>query len=142
MEAETINRQLTRARDVFLGVLEVLEEGLLVPGDALVDVGGGVGEALGLSRLATEHTARATSTNDRIVRQHRYSPVEVRADLVGSTSLKGMALSAAGLEETSTLASVTCATQIRHCAHRVQISRNTHLQRKACRLEEKGRVKG
>ena len=49
------------------GVLEVLEEGLLVPGDALVDVGGGVGEALGLSRLATEHTARATSTNDRIV---------------------------------------------------------------------------
>ena len=90
------------------GVLEVLEEGLLVPGDALVDVGGGVGEALGLSGLATEHTARATSTNDRIVRQHRYSPVEVRADLVGSASLEGMALSAAGLEETSTLASVTC----------------------------------
>ena len=49
------------------GVLEVLEESLLVPSDTLVHVGGGVGEALGLSRLATEHTARATSTNDRIV---------------------------------------------------------------------------
>ena len=42
-------------------VLEVLEEGLLVPGDTLVDVGSGVGEALGLTSLATEHTKRATS---------------------------------------------------------------------------------
>lgn len=45
------------------GVLEVLEEGLLVPGDALVDIGGSVGEAIGLTSLATEHTVRATSTS-------------------------------------------------------------------------------
>ena len=37
-----------------LGVLEVLEEGVLVPGNTLVDVGGGVGEALTLTRLAAE----------------------------------------------------------------------------------------
>ena len=120
------------------GVLEVLEEGLLVPGDALVDVGGGVGEALGLSRLATEHTARATSTTDRTVRQHRNSPVEVRADLVGSASLEGMALSAAGLEETSTLASVTCAVTVQILRIACKMKRYTHLQRKACRLKEKG----
>lgn len=46
------------------GVLEVLEERLLVPGDALVDVGSGVGEALGLTSLATEDTVAATSTLD------------------------------------------------------------------------------
>ena len=39
-----------------LGVLEVLEEGVLVPGNALVDVGSGVGEALTLTRLAAEDT--------------------------------------------------------------------------------------
>ena len=52
-------RLLTYSRRTHLfGVLEVLEEGLLVPGDTLVDVGGGVGEALGLTRLAAEDTER------------------------------------------------------------------------------------
>ena len=37
-------------------VLEVLEHGLLGPCNTLVDVGSGVGEALGLSGLATEDT--------------------------------------------------------------------------------------
>ena len=41
-----------------------------------------------------------------------YSPVEVRADLVGTASLESVALSAAGLEETSTLASVTCGVRV------------------------------
>ena len=39
-------------------VLEVLEEGLLVPGDTLVHVGSGVGEAIGLTGLTAEDTAR------------------------------------------------------------------------------------
>jgi hypothetical protein len=37
-------------------VLEVLEERLLVPGDALVDVGGGVGEVLRLASVTAEDT--------------------------------------------------------------------------------------
>jgi hypothetical protein len=37
-------------------VLEVLEERLLVPGDALVDVGGGVGEVLCLASVTAEDT--------------------------------------------------------------------------------------
>ena len=40
------------------GVLEILEQRLLVPCYALVDVGGGVGEALSLTGLAAEDTAR------------------------------------------------------------------------------------
>lgn len=67
-----------------------LEEGLAVPGNALVDVGGGVGEAVSLSRLAAEDT------------------VKVGADLVGATSLGGVALSATGLEDAGTLANVAC----------------------------------
>lgn len=38
------------------GVLEVLEESLLVPSDTLVHVGSGVGEALRLTGLATKDT--------------------------------------------------------------------------------------
>lgn len=67
-----------------------LEESLSVPGDALVDVGGSVREAVGLSRLAAEDA------------------VEVGADLVGTASLGGVALSATGLEDTGTLANVAC----------------------------------
>ena len=77
------------ARDVLLGVLKVLEEGLLSPSNALVDVGGSVGEPLDLASLATKE------------------PMEVGADLVGLACTDGMALSAASLEETGTLASVT-----------------------------------
>ena len=43
------------ARDVLLGVLEVLEEGVLVPSDTLVYVGGGVRVALALAGLTTEN---------------------------------------------------------------------------------------
>lgn len=71
-----------------------LEEGLAVPGNALVDVGGGVGEALGLSRLAAEDA------------------VEVGADLVGAASLGGVALSATGLEDAGTLANVAWKSQL------------------------------
>ena len=48
-----------RARTHLFGVLEVLEESLLVPSDTLVHVGSGVGEALRLTGLATEDTANA-----------------------------------------------------------------------------------
>ena len=45
------------ARDVLLGVEEVVVEGILAPLDALVLVSGGVGEALGGAGDATEETA-------------------------------------------------------------------------------------
>ena len=47
---------LTGTRNVLLGVLKVLEESVLVPGNALVDVGLGVREALDGTGLATEET--------------------------------------------------------------------------------------
>lgn len=76
-------------RNVLLGVFKVLEEGLSFPSNALVDVGGCVRETLGLTGLSANET------------------VKVRADLVGLASTKGVTLSASGLEDTSTLRSVT-----------------------------------
>lgn len=76
--------------DVLLGVLEVLEESVLVPGDALLLVGVGVGVAVDLSGLAAEET------------------VKHGADLVALTLLQGVALRAAGLEEVGTLLSIAC----------------------------------
>ena len=78
------------AGNVLLGVLEVLEEGVLVPGDALLLVGVGVGVALDLASLAAEKT------------------VKHGADLVALTLLQGVALSAAGLEEVGTLLGIAC----------------------------------
>jgi hypothetical protein len=52
--------------NVLLGVLEVVEEGLLSPGDVLLDVGLGVGETGSLAGLAAKDA------------------VQVRADLVGT----------------------------------------------------------
>jgi hypothetical protein len=49
------------------------------PGNALVDVGGGVGETLDLTGLSSEKT------------------VEVRSNLVGLAGTEGVALSASGL---------------------------------------------
>ena len=77
------------ARNVLLGVLEVLEESVLVPVDSAVLVGIGVGEAGNLARLAAEET------------------VELRANLVALAGLQGVALCATGLEETSALLGVT-----------------------------------
>lgn len=77
------------ARDVLLGVLQVLEQGILVPGDTLADVGSRVREARSLTSLAAEQT------------------VEVRTLLVSSTSLDGVALSTLGLEDLSTLSDVS-----------------------------------
>ena len=77
------------AGDVLLGVLEVLEEGLLVPLDALLLVRVGVGVALDGAGLAAEQA------------------VQGRADLVGAAGLDGVALRAARLEEVGTLLGVT-----------------------------------
>ena len=44
------------ARDVLLGVLQVHIQGVLAPGDALVLVGLGVGEASGLTSLAANQS--------------------------------------------------------------------------------------
>ena len=67
--------------DVLLGVLEVVEEGFVPPGDAGLLVGGGVGVSLGLSGLAAEEA------------------VEVGPLLVGAALLDGVALRALGLED-------------------------------------------
>ena len=77
------------ARNVLLGVLEVLEESVLVPVDGALLVGVGVGEAGDLARLAAEET------------------VELRANLVALAGLQGVALCATSLEEVGTLLGVT-----------------------------------
>jgi len=77
------------ARNVLLGVLEVGKQSVLLPGDALLLVGVGVGEALNGASLAAEET------------------VQIGTDLVGTALLDGVALSAAGLEEVGTLLGVT-----------------------------------
>lgn len=43
-------------------VFEVLEQGLLSPGDTLIHVGSGVGEALDLTGLTTEQTRRTRTS--------------------------------------------------------------------------------
>lgn len=77
------------ARNVLFGVLEVVKEGVLVPCDALLLVGLGVGVAGGLARLAAKNA------------------VEVGADLVGAAGLDGVALEAAGLEQACALLCVS-----------------------------------
>lgn len=84
-------------RDVLLGVLEVLEEGVLVPGDALLLVGVGVGVALDLTGLTAEET------------------VKHGTDLVALALLQGVALRAAGLEEVGTLLSIACDDLLASC---------------------------
>ena len=77
------------ARNVLLGVLEVLEESVLVPVDGTLLVGVGVRETGDLTRLAAEET------------------VELRANLVALAGLQGVALCATGLEEVGALLGVT-----------------------------------
>ena len=51
------------ARDVLFGVLEVDVKGVLVPGDALADVGGGVREASSSSGLSSPHAVQVGACN-------------------------------------------------------------------------------
>jgi hypothetical protein len=71
--------------NVLLGVLEVLEESVVVPLNALLLVGIGVGVAVDGTSLAAPET------------------VQGRADLVAAVLLNGVALSTSGLEEVGTL---------------------------------------
>lgn len=57
-----MTRRMAERGTYLLGVLEVLEESLLSPGDALVHVSGSVGVAVCLTGLATEN---ATNHNIR-----------------------------------------------------------------------------
>lgn len=77
------------ARNVLLGVLEVLEESVLVPVDGTLLVGVGVRETGDLTGLAAEET------------------VELRANLVALAGLQGVALCATGFEEVGALLGVT-----------------------------------
>lgn len=83
-----------------LGVLKVLEESVLGPGDTLVQVSSGVAETLGLTGLAAKDTVQVGT--DCGVRKL----LEAQLTLVGATSLSGVALSATSLEQVSTLLSV------------------------------------
>lgn len=65
-----------------------MEERVLVPLDTLLLVGIGVGEALDGTGLAAEET------------------VQVRTDLVGTTGLDGVALSATSLEKVGALGDI------------------------------------
>lgn len=78
------------AGNVLLGVLEVGEESALVPGDALLLVGIGVGVAVDGAGLAAEEA------------------VQSGADLVAAVLLDGVALGTAGLEQAGALLGVTC----------------------------------
>ena len=77
------------ARDVLLGVLQVLEQGLISPGDTLVNVGSGVRVSVCLTGLTAKDTE------------------QVGTNFVWSTTLEGVALSTTGLEETGSLLNVT-----------------------------------
>jgi hypothetical protein len=82
--------QIHKNDSLLLGVQEVLEEGLLAPGNTLVLVGLGVRETGSLTRLTAKDT------------------VQVRTDLVGTTSFGGVALGTTSLEELSSGGGVSC----------------------------------
>lgn len=90
-----------------LRVLKVLEESIFVPCNGLRDVGRGVGVAISLASLAAEDTGGTASAVSVPQVDKACLPVQVGTNLVRLTSTKSVALSAAGLEETSTLSSVT-----------------------------------
>lgn len=77
------------ARNVLLGVLKVVEQGLVIPDDTLVLVGVGEGIARGGTALAAKEA------------------VQVGSDLVAAVGLDGVALSTTGLEEVGTLLEIT-----------------------------------
>ena len=77
------------AGNVLLGVLQVLEQGLISPGDTLVNVGSGVRVSVCLTGLTAKDTK------------------QVGTNFVWSTTLEGVALSTTGLEETGSLLNVT-----------------------------------
>lgn len=77
------------AGDVFLRVLEVLEQGIFVPGDSLLDVGFGVRESGSLASFAAHDAA------------------QVGSDLVFAASFNGVALSASLDENLLSLFNVT-----------------------------------
>ena len=75
--------------DVLLRVLQVGEQGVLTPGDALGDVGLRVGESSAGTSLTAEKS------------------VQIGALLVAGTSLHGVALAALGLENLGSLGDVS-----------------------------------
>ena len=127
-----------------LRVLEVLKEGLLLPCDTLVYVSGGVGVAVRLTTLAAENAGdrkNASSMHRHHIHQRVYIPVQVRADLVGLTSTDSVALSAASLEETSALSSVTYTRPSMSSLSRTfpSVSDASYRVRKACLKSRGGR---
>jgi len=98
------------AGNVLLGVLEVLEESVITPGDALALVGVGVSVSGDLAGLSAPKS------------------VKVGSDLVALTLLEVVALSATGLEEVGALLGVTrCEAVLAHfdgyviCVERLKV---------------------
>lgn len=89
------NKVHAGSRDVLFRVLEIIEKSVLSPNDALLHVSRRVRETFHGTSLATEKT------------------VQVGADFVGLASTDGVAQCTTSLEDSSTLASVTCS--VRHC---------------------------
>ena len=83
-------------------VLEVLEERVVGPRNALLDVRLGVREALDLAGLATEQTVKAMGSVESAAIDDALG-----SDLVASTLLNGVALGAASLEQRGALGGVT-----------------------------------
>jgi len=79
-----------RSWDILLWVLEVLEQGVVIPLNTLRLVGICVGEALDLTSVTAEQ------------------PVQVGTDLVSLALAQGVTLCAAGFEKVGTLLCVSC----------------------------------
>ena len=86
---QTTERHLG-AWNILLGVLKILEQGALIPNNALLLVGIGILETCNLTGLTAKEAK------------------EIGADFVSAALLKSMALLATGLEEVCTLSVVSC----------------------------------
>lgn len=114
-----------------LRVLKVLEESIFVPCNGLRNVGRGVGVTISLARLAAKDTGWTASAMFVSQVGKACLPVQVGANLVRLTSTESVALSTAGLEETSTLSSVTYTSE--RVSKRCRRTRQTtYQQSKAC----------
>ena len=93
-------------------VLEVLEQRFLVPSHALVDVGGGIREALDrTASAAQEPETQVPSMTLRPVPDRTTLvdiPMQIWADFVGFSRADGMTLRAPCFEETGALGGITC----------------------------------
>lgn len=97
-----------------LGVQEVVEQGILIPDNALVYISGRVGIAFRLSSMTAEETKAhiCQHISPYLSVFASSSPMQIGSDFVRTLSLYGMTLRTARLEEIGTLLVVT--RRVRH----------------------------